>query len=273
VSGFGDQFRLTLITADPILAAAADHAGVDRIGLDLERLGKAERQAGAPTRLSSHQWEDFDRVSRALVRARLFARLNPVHGETALEIEAALRRGAQVVMLPFFRTAGEVDHFVRMVDGRAKVIILLETAAAALRVRDVLAVPGIDEVMLGLNDLRFQFGVSNHFEVLASPLLDTLAGEVRRAGLPLAIGGVACADDTDLPVAPDLIYAQFPRLGATGAWLARSFFRGDGAGENLGQKVADVRRRLSEWAVMGPDVLDRARSDLAAHARRLDGRG
>ena len=39
-------FRLTLWTADAALAARADAAGVDRIGVDLDRLGKAERQAG-----------------------------------------------------------------------------------------------------------------------------------------------------------------------------------------------------------------------------------
>ena len=43
---FGDEFRLTLITNDPGLAAKADHIGINRIGLDLEQLGKAERQEG-----------------------------------------------------------------------------------------------------------------------------------------------------------------------------------------------------------------------------------
>jgi hypothetical protein len=56
---FGDQFRLTLITADPILAAEVDQAGVDRIGLDLECLGKAERQRGEDTRLSNHKVENL----------------------------------------------------------------------------------------------------------------------------------------------------------------------------------------------------------------------
>ena len=35
---YGNQFRLTLLTCDPALALAADQAGVDRIGVDLERL-------------------------------------------------------------------------------------------------------------------------------------------------------------------------------------------------------------------------------------------
>jgi hypothetical protein len=266
---FGDEFRLTLITNDPVLAAEADAAGVDRVGVDLERLGKAERQAQEDTRLSEHRLDDLAALARALAQADLFVRLNPFGPGTPLEIETALQYGAEVLMLPYFRTASEVDRFVRLADGRARTVILIETAPAVLRVREVLAVPGIDEVMLGLNDLRLQFGVRSHFEVLASPLADMLAGEVRRVGLPLAVGGVARADDAGLPVAPDLVYAQFPRLGATGAWLARSFFRDAPAGWQFAPAVKAVRRRLSHWAGASPEELERAREDLTRQAGRI----
>jgi hypothetical protein len=251
--GFGDTFGLTLITGDPLLAAEADAAGVN-----FERLGKAERQAGRDTRLSAHTWEDLATIARALVRADLFVRLNPVNPDTPDEIERALQCGARVLMLPFFHSAAEVDTFIRLVDRRAHVVILLETAAAAVRIRDILVVSGIDEVMLGLNDLRLQLGVANHFEVLASPVLDALAGEVRRADLPLAVGGIARAHDPSLPVSPDLVYAQFPRLGATGAWLGRSFFGGSGPEGALGRRSQPCvggsmngrRRRRRPWSVL-----------------------
>jgi hypothetical protein len=272
VAPFGDEFRLTLLTADPHLAAEGDRAGVNRIGVDLERLGKAQRQAGEDTRLSEHTWIDIGAIAPALARAELFVRLNPVNPETEDEIEQALNYGAQVLMLPFFRTAEEVDMFVRVTRQRAKVTILLETAAALVRIREILAVPGVDEVMFGLNDLRLQLGVSNHFEVLASPLLDTAAHEVRAAGLPFSVGGVARTDDSELPVSPDLVYAQFPRLGATGAWLARSFFRGTSPGWELGPSIEAIRARLTEWASASPQLLERARDDLAQRARALAAR-
>jgi citrate lyase beta subunit len=266
---FGDRFRLTLITNDPVLAAEAEAAGVDRVGLDLERLGKAERQAREDTRLSEHRLDDLAAIARALAKADLFVRLNPLGPGTALEIETALRCGAKVLMLPYFRTASEVDRFVRLADGRAHIVILIETAPAVLRVREVLAVAGIGEVMLGLNDLRLQFGVRSHFEVLVSPLAEMLAGEVRRVGLPLAVGGVARADDAGLPIAPDLVFAQFPRLGASGAWIARSFFRDVPAGWQLAPAVKAVRRRLSYWAGAPSAELERAREDLARQAGRI----
>ena len=270
-SGFGEKFCLTLITNDPVLAAQADAAGVDRVGVDLERLGKAERQAAENTRLSEHSLDDLAVMARTLASAVLFVRLNPLSPGTPREIEAALGRGARVVMLPFFRTADEVDKFARFVDGRAHIVILVETAPAVLRIREVVAVPGIGEVMVGLNDLRLQLGVRSHFEVLASPLVDMLAAEVRRAGLPLAVGGVARADDRSLPIPPDMVYAQFPRLGATGAWLSRSFFRGVPAEWEVGPAIREVRDRLSHWAAASPAELERARENLALQVRRAAG--
>ena len=258
---FGDSFCLTLLTSDPALATAADRAGVDRVGLDFERLDKAARQAGHDTRLSDHSLDDLTRIARRLTRADLFLRIDPVNPQTGSDIEQALARGVKVLMLPFFRTAAEVDRFVRLVDRRARAVILLETAPAALRVREIVRVPGIDEVMLGLNDLRLAFGVASHFEVLASPLLDALAAEVHAAGLALSLGGVARAGDTSLPISPDLVFAQYPRLGARGAWLSRAF--GASRDGDLAAAVAALRRRLTHWALASPQELENARAALA----------
>jgi hypothetical protein len=269
MGAFGDEFRFTLITNDFALAATAERSGINRVGLDLERLGKAERQAGEDTRLSEHKIEDLAAIARALKTAQLFVRLDPLNADTARDIENVLGRGAKVLMLPFFGTAGEVETFVRLVDRRAQVTVLIETAAAVVRIREILAVSGIDEVMIGLNDLRLALGVRSHFEILASPLLDALAGEVSRVNLPLSVGGVARRDDVSLPVSSDLVLAQFPRLGATGAWISRSFFKGVPADWDFAAAIGAVRRRLTEWAQASPEVLERARSDLAAGARAI----
>ena len=266
---FGDAFCLTLITDDPILAAKADRCGVNRIGLDLERVGKAERQAGHDVRLSDHRIESLAAVGAALRNADLFVRLNPVGPTTADEIETALRFGAKALMLPYFRTAEEVATFVGLVDRRAHVTALLETAPAILRLRDILAIPGLEEVMIGLNDLRLEFRVRSHFEILTSPLLDWIAGETRKAGLPLSVGGVARLDDASLPVPPDLVLAQYPRLGATGGWISRSFLRGVGEDWDFGQAIAAIRSRLTQWADAPPEAQENARGELARRVREM----
>ncbi len=266
--GFGEHFCLTLLTDRPRLAAEADEAGVDRIGVDLERLGKAERQAGYETRLSTHDWTDLARVGGAIARAELFVRLNPLHASTASEVDRAIDLGAEVLMLPYFNGAEEVGAFVGLVRRRARVVVLVETAPAITRIRDIVAVPGVDEVMFGLNDLRLQLGVANHFEVLASPLLDAAAAEVRRCGLRLAMGGVGRVDGPPLPVPADLVCAQYPRLGATGAWIARSFLESSPGAASFGDSIRALRQRLSEWAMATPAALEKAREDLALAARR-----
>jgi len=266
---FGDEFRLTLITSDPVLAARADRSGINRVGVDLERLGKARRQSGQDTRLSDHSMDDLAAIGATLDTAELSVRLNPINAHTPHEIESVLGCGAEVLMLPFFRTADEVDTFVRLVNGRAYVVILLETASAVVRIREILAVPGVHEVMAGLNDLRLELGVKSHFEVLASPLLDTLASEVHRADLAFSVGGVARPDDLSLPVSADLVLAQFPRLGATGAWVSRSFFKGVPSDWNLAAAIRALRQRLTEWAGASREMLERARSDLAERARAI----
>jgi hypothetical protein len=260
---FGDAFRLTLLTNDPERAAEADAAGVDRVGVDLEWIGKSERQPGLDARISAHTLDDLGRVAPSVTRAELFARINPIHAGTADEIEAVLSCGAQSLLLPHFETVEEVAAFVAAVRGRARVAVLLETAAAATRVREILAVRGIDEVVIGLNDLHLQMRVANHFELLASPLLEMLASEARRRGLPVGIGGIGRVDDHSLPIPSDLVYAQYPRLRATGAWLARSFVNSLLPGDDLGAAVRAARTRLSEWGTASAEELEQARDELA----------
>ncbi|MDP1664048.1 MAG: aldolase/citrate lyase family protein [Methylobacter sp.] len=269
MTSFGDKFKLTLITNDPVLAATADRCGVNRVGVDLEYLGKTERQQGHDTRFSNHQIKDVARIGRCISKAKLFVRLNPINAKTSIEIEEVLHSGANVLMLPFFRTPQEVEKFVRLVDGRAHLVILLETASALVRVREILAIPGLQEVMVGLNDLRIELAVNNHFEVLASSIVDTIAWEANRAGLAFSVGGVARPDDQSLSIDPNLVLAQYPRLGATGAWISRSFFHGMPSDWDFEQSVLFLRKRLTEWSETSPELREEARKKLADMASEM----
>jgi len=111
---YGREFVLTLFTRDPDLAARADRAGVDRIGPDLERIGKDERQGKLKTWISDHTGDDVPAVRARLSRARLFVRTNPPHAGLGEEIETLLAAGAQVLMLPMFRTPGERSCWWRL---------------------------------------------------------------------------------------------------------------------------------------------------------------
>jgi hypothetical protein len=263
-------FTLTAITRDPALAAALDAAGVERIGIDIERLGKAARQrhvAGA--RISEHRVADLAALAPRLRRAVPFIRVNPIHDGSRGEIDEAIALGARVVMLPYFTTAREVVRFVDLVAGRAACVLLLETAAALARLRDIVAVAGVAEIMVGLNDLHLSLGLAHPFEVVISELMALAARQVRDAGVRFGFGGLARVGDDALPVPSDLVYAQYARLGASTAWLARSFFAGGlpGGALDIAAEVAKLRARLAFWAAQPDAALAAMRDQLAQRVR------
>jgi hypothetical protein len=249
------EFILTALTRDPEVASMAERGGVNRVGIDIERLGKPERQSrGGDLRYSDHELEDLAAVAARVAHAAVFVRVNPLHDGSEAEIGRALELGARVIMLPYFTSAREAAWFVDTVGGRAEPVLLVETAEAAARIREIAAVPGVAEIMVGLNDLSLSLGLSHPFETLTSGAVDSIAGAVHEAGLRFGFGGVARPGDETLPVPPDLIYAQYARLGANSAWLARSFYRGIGAHE-IPAAVGEVRRRLAHWFAQPPSIL------------------
>jgi len=218
---------------------------VDRVGLDLERLGKAERQSGLGTWISPHHRSRLTAVGRALSRAQLFARTEPWRDGTQEEVDGLIADGARVLMLPMFTGPEEVERFVAAVAGRATVVLLLETREAAQAAHEIAAVPGADEVHVGLNDLTLSLGLPNRFLTLASGTLDEVAAAVLAAGKPLGVGGLGRPGDTGLPIPADLVYAALAHLGATRALLSRSFFRAD---DELGPEAVEaVRTHLAAW--------------------------
>ena len=264
-SNRADHFLLTMLwTADPILAARADNAGIDRIGLDLEVRGKAERQRGLGTWVSSHRIDQLRDLRTAVARAELFCRINPINVDSQAEIDQVLAYGVQVLMLPMFTTAAEVEKFVAMIDGRAKAVPLLEHRLAVEEIDRIVSVPGLDCIHVGLTDLALSLNIPNRFALMASALMDRIAAAVHRQGLRLCIGGIGRAFDDSLPIPSDAIYAQYARLNATGALVSRAFFGVEHPAIDVGSEVDRCRQRMAHWRQQGAAELDAARSRLVA---------
>ncbi len=263
------HFVLTLFTNDLELARRADAAGIDRIGLDLESIGKAQRQGHLKTWISDHQEAELPALAATLTRAKLFARTNPIHPGSPAEIDRLIEAGVDVLMLPMFHTAEEAACFADFIGGRAEVSLLVETAAAAARIHEVVKIPGIDEIHIGLNDLHLDLGLSNHFELLCSPLLAMLAAAVHGAGIPFGFGGIGRLDDARLPVSSDLIYAQYARHQADRALVSRVFVTPDYRDLDLPEEVCRFRRRMDYWHQACPATIDDATSHLYESAKRF----
>ncbi|MDN6152238.1 MAG: aldolase/citrate lyase family protein [Yaniella sp.] len=171
------------ITPEPEIAKAAQAAGVDWIFVDLETLGKQDRQGHLDTVISRHTIDDVKAVRSVLSNSQLLVRTNPLHDGSVSEIDSVIAAGADIVMLPFFTTADEVNKFLSIVDGRAQTCLLLETPEAVDNLADVVELSGIDYVHIGLNDLHLGYDLDFMFEPLINGTVDHIASMLRQSGV------------------------------------------------------------------------------------------
>lgn len=218
---------LMYITNNPITAQIAQEAGVDRIWVDMEYIGKSERQGGMDTVQNHHTIADIQRLRPIVTKAELLVRVNPLHGATneysdsSDEINQVIKAGADVIMLPMFKTVGEVKKFVEIVNGRIKTQLLLETAEAVENIDSILDVVGIDEIHIGLNDLHLAYHKKFMFELLCDNTVSDLCKKFKRKGIKYGFGGIARVGYGTLPA--EYIIAEHYHLGSTAAILSRGF--------------------------------------------------
>lgn len=219
--------KLMYITNRPDVALIAENAGVDRIFIDMEYIGKAARQGGMDSVQNHHTVDDVKNIRAVLTKADLLVRVNPIHEATEEycsseeEIEAVIDAGADIVMLPFFKTVEEVKRFIDIVNGRTKTLLLMETPEAAEFAEKIIAIPGVDEIHLGINDMSLGYGKTFMFELLADGTVESLCLKFKRAGIPYGFGGVASIGTGKLPA--EAILKEHYRLGSSMVILSRSF--------------------------------------------------
>lgn len=221
------SLTLMYITNNPVTARIAQEAGVDRIWIDMEYIGKDARQGGMDTVKNHHTIDDIKLLRPIVTEAELMVRVNPIHdaasaySDSKSEIDSAIQAGADVVMLPMFRTPEEVRQFVAFVGGRAKVQLLVETAEAVANIDEVIEVPGIDEIHVGLNDLHLAYHMDFMFELICGDTIKTLCEKIRAKGIKYGFGGIARVGYGILPA--EYIIAEHYHLGSTAAILSRGF--------------------------------------------------
>ena len=221
------NMKLMYITNNPAVARIAEDAGVDWIFLDMEVIGKAFRQSGLDTVQNHHTIDDIKRIRKTISQSKLLVRINPIHDalenytSSKDEIEVAIEAGADILMLPYFKTVEEVKTFIHLVNGRAKTLLLLETVEAANLVDEILEVPGIDMIHLGLNDMHLELGMKFMFELLADGTVERLGDKIKAKGIPFGFGGIATLDGGALP--GSMVLKEHVRLGSSMVIVSRSF--------------------------------------------------
>ena len=219
--------QLMFVTNRVDVAEAAQSAGVDRIFVDMEYIGKSDRQGGMDTVQNMHTLEDVRALRKVLTKSTLHVRCNPVHDatenypSTEEEIDSIIRAGADVIMLPFFQNAQQVSRFIKAVGGRVKTNLLVETPESAENIDEILEVEGIDEIHIGLNDLHLGYGMTFMFELVADGTVEKLCKKIAKKNISYGFGGVARVGTGTLPA--ECILGEHYRLGSERVILSRAF--------------------------------------------------
>lgn len=210
------------ITNNPDVALACERAGVDRIFIDMEYIGKDKRQGGLDTVKNYHTVEDVKNIRAVITTAKILVRVNPIHEGSQEEINAVINAGADFIMLPMWKTPQEVNTFVSIVKGRAKTMLLLETDEARSCLDEVLKTDGIDEIHIGLNDLHLSQHKKFMFELYVDGTVDEIVTKLKAKNIKFGIGGVGKVNCDNLLPAENILCEHY-RLGSSMSILARAF--------------------------------------------------
>ena len=215
------SLKLMYITNDLNIALIAQKYGVDRIWIDLETIGKEKRQRGLDAVKSHHSVDDIRRIKPHLTTSEMLVRVNPWHNNSVEEINSVISAGADIIMLPYWKTIEDVRSFLLAVNGRCKTTLLLENSEAVDIIDEVLMMGGFDEIHIGLNDLHLSYGMTFMFELLADGTVEMLCDKFKKARIPYGFGGLAKIGEGLIP-AENVILEHF-RLGSTRVILSRTF--------------------------------------------------
>jgi hypothetical protein len=208
---------LFLFTVEPSWGADVVAAGAAGIVVDWERRGKARRQLGEGTQINEDTPDDLSRM-RAAISGRLVCRINGYGPWTAGEVDEAVRRGADEILLPMVRTPEQVDRTLDLVADRCGLGILIETQDAVQRAAEFAGRP-LSRIYVGLNDLRIDRRSTELFRPLIDGTVDAVRGHVAQ---PFGVGGLTLPG-RGFPVSSDLLAAELVRTGADFTFLRRSF--------------------------------------------------
>lgn len=250
------MLNLMYITKHPEIARIAEEAGVDCIFVDMEFIGKDCRQGGLDTVQNHHTVEDVANIRAAVTKAKVLVRINPIHDtmddypSSEEEIEAVIQAGADIVMLPYFKTTEEVHRFIGYVGGRAKTCLLVETPEAADLLDQIVEIDGIDMIHIGLNDMHLALKMKFMFQLLTDGSVDKWTRIIAQKGIMYGFGGLASLNGGAVP--GRMILKEHYRLGSQMVIVSRAFCNTDNMTDLdkvrsiFNNGIADIRKMENE---------------------------
>tara|TARA_Y100001935_G_C17296144_1_gene506187 strand:+ start:30 stop:866 length:837 start_codon:yes stop_codon:yes gene_type:complete len=243
------MINLFYITNNVLEAQIVDKLDIDWIFIDLEKVGKKDRQIGRNTVMSDHSLGDVQKIRRVINNTRILLRCNPIGIHSKKEIKAINNTsGIDMVMLPFFKSDKEVETFIELLDTtKVEPTLLVETTSAVENLNDILKLYPFKYIHIGLNDIHIERNTSFMFEPFIDGFLDKTVSILRKNNKKFGIGGIGKIGSDLLPT-PECILNEHIRLKSSGVILSRSF-KGNFSEESkeifeteLKQSVVKLRR-------------------------------
>jgi len=247
------ELELILFESSAQGARRSQSFGITKFMLDWEQFGKTERQSDFDTEIKPVGVVELASVA-AVPGALAWCRINSYSPNTQKEIELAIDAGTHGVFLPMVTHPQQVEHFLRLLDGRCASGILIETEAALTCAKDIAMLP-LERIYFGLND----FAISRRERCIFLALLDGSLERAREAfvGKSFGFGGVT-AIDSGHPIPCARLIEEMARLDCQFSFLRRSFRRDV---ERIGG-AALIENVQSHWERC------RARSEAAVRSDR-----
>lgn len=211
------------ITNNQKVAQIADKNGVDWIFIDLETIDKELRQPNMDTVKSNHSIKDIIEIKKVISNSKLLVRINSIYEGSVNEINQVLSAGADIIMLPYFKTIDEVKFFIDSVGNGAEKCLLLETPEAVEIIDEILDIDGVDYIHIGLNDLHLGYHRKFMFQLLSDGTVDNIISKIKKKNIIYGFGGIAKLGEGILPA--ELILHEHYRLNSQLVILSRTFYR------------------------------------------------
>lgn len=261
------KLELMCITNDCKLARQADKSGVDYIFVDLELLGKELRQGHLDTVISKHEIEDVGKIRKVVSNSKLLVRVNPINDGSLYEIESVISYGADVIMLPYFKSKEDVETIVKLVRGRVKIILLLENKEAVEDIDRIIDLKdSFEAIHIGLNDLHLSYKLNFMFEPFVNGIIDDLVNKFRSNDIKFGIGGVAEIGKGDIPA--ELVLNEHFKLGSRMCILSRSFSQRDKY-DNEAEFLISYSKKVQGLRDYWNRIVDSKVNDDSVHFRKL----
>ena len=102
---------------------------------------------------------------------------------------------------------------------------MVETPEAAALLEQIVEIPGIDMIHLGLNDMHLALKMKFMFQLLADSSVDKWASIIKTKGIQFGFGGLASLDGGVVP--GRMILKEHYRLGSKMVIVSRAFCNTD----------------------------------------------